>query len=81
MIFGESLHTRTFSFEGVRFLFTFNSLKFGELFIHPWYNGNIITHFVSYLLLKYSYAQYHVECYVQCHAQCYAECHAQYYVI
>ena len=62
MIFGESLHTRTFSFEGVRFLFTFNSLKFGELFIHPWYNGNIITHFVSCLLLKYAYAQYHVEC-------------------
>ena len=65
MIFGESLHTRTFSFEGVRFLFTFNSLKFGELFIHSWYNGNIITHFVSCLLFKYACAQYHVECYAQ----------------
>ncbi len=64
MIFGES-HIRTFSFEGVRFFTTFNSLKSGELFIHSWYNGNIITHFVSYLLLKYSYAQYHVECYAQ----------------
>ena len=64
MIFGES-HIRTFSFEGVRFFTTFNSLKSGELFIHSWYNGNTITHFVSYLLLKYSYAQYHVECYAQ----------------
>ena len=64
MIFGES-HIRTFSFEGVRFFTTFNSLKSGELFIHSWYNENIITHFVSYLLLKYSYAQYHVECYAQ----------------
>ncbi len=64
MIFGES-HIRTFSFEGVRFFTTFNSLKSGELFIYSWYNGNIITHFVSYLLLKYSYAQYHVECYAQ----------------
>ena len=64
MIFGES-HIRTFSFEGVRFFTTFNSLKSGELFIYLWYNGNIITHFVSYLLLKYSYAQYHVECYAQ----------------
>ena len=43
--------------------------------------GIILRIFVSYLLLKYSYAQYHVECYVQCHAQCYVECHAQYYVI
>lgn len=52
MIFGESLHTRTFSFEGVRFLFTFNSLKFGELFIHSWYNGNIITHFCKLSLIE-----------------------------
>ena len=58
-------YIRTFSFEGVRFFTTFNSLKSGELFIYSWYNGNIITHFVSYLLLKYSYAQYHVECYAQ----------------
>lgn len=64
MIFDES-HIRTFSFEGVRFFTTFNSLKSGELFIYSWYNGNIITHFVSYLLLKYAYAQYHVECYAQ----------------
>ena len=72
MIFGES-HIRTFSFESVRFFTTFNSLKFGELFIHSWYNGIIITHFVSYLLLKYSYAQYYVQCHVQYHAQCYVE--------
>ena len=64
MILGES-HIRTFSFEGVRFFTTFNSLKSGELFIYSWYNGNIITHFVSYLLLKYAYAQYYVECYAQ----------------
>ena len=51
--------------------------------------GILLRIFVSCLLLKYAYAQYHVECYaqyyVQCHvqyhAQCYAECHAQYYVI
>ena len=47
--------------------------------------GIILRIFVSCLLLKYTYVQYHVECYVQCHvqhhAQCYAECHAQYYVI
>lgn len=52
MIFGESLHTRTFSFEGVRFLFTFNSLKVGELFSRSWYNGNIITHLCNFNLIE-----------------------------
>ena len=47
--------------------------------------GILLRIFVSCVLLKYAYAQYHVECYVQYHVQhhvqCYAECHAQYYVI
>ena len=47
--------------------------------------GILLRIFVSCLLLKYAYAQYHVECYVQCHvqyhAQCYAECDVQNYVI
>jgi len=51
MIFGES-HIRTFSFEGVRFFTTFNSLKSGELFIHSWYNGNNITHFCNLYLIE-----------------------------
>ena len=58
-------YIRTFSFEGVRFLFTFNSLKFGELFIHSWYNGNIITHFCKLSLIEICLRQYHVECYAQ----------------
>ena len=47
--------------------------------------GILLRIFVSCVLLKYAYAQYHVECYVQYHVQhhvqCYAEYHAQYYVI